>query len=42
MHHEADKKSMNLCQLIPIHNEKQQIITGLAVERIKDEGYEMN
>ena len=41
MHHEADKNSMNLCQLIPTHYETQQIITSLADERIQDEGYEM-
>ena len=33
---------MNLCQLIPTHYEKQQIIMSLADERIEDEGYEMN
>ena len=42
MHHEADKNSINLCQLIPTRNEKQQIITSLADERIEDEGYELN
>ena len=41
MHHEADKNSMNLCQLIPTHYEKQQIITSLADEWIEDEEYEM-
>ena len=25
MHHEADKNSMNLCQLIPTHYEKQYL-----------------
>ena len=40
VHHEADKNSMNLCQLIPTHYEKQQISTSLADERIDDEGYD--
>ena len=33
---------MNLCQLIPTHYDKHQIITSLADDRIEDEGYEMN
>ena len=40
-HHEADKNSMNSCQLIPTHYEKQQIISW-ADERIEDERYKMN
>ena len=41
MHHEADKNSMNSCQLQLLVN-KHKIKTSWADERIKDEGCGMN
>ena len=41
VHHEADKNSMNSCQLIPLYD-KYKIKTNWANERIEDEGYGMN
>ena len=43
MHHEADRNSLNSCQLIPTHymtNIKLKRVE--LVERIRDEGYGMN
>ena len=44
VHHEADKNSLNSCQLIPIHymtNIKLKRVEQID-ERIEDEGYGMN
>ena len=41
MHHEADRNSVNFCQLIPTHYEIQQIMS-CADKWVEDEGYEMN
>ena len=40
--HEADKNSMNLCQIIPTHFGKHNIITSWTDERVEDEEYEMS
>ena len=42
VHHEADRNSVNFCQLIPTHYAIQQIIIIWADKRVEDEGYEMN
>ena len=43
MHHEADRNSLNSCQLIPTHYMTNiKLKTSLADERIEDEGYGMN
>ena len=42
MHHEADKNSLNSCQLIPTHYMTNKIKTSRADEWIEDEGYGMN
>ena len=34
-------QEMYICQLIPTHYDKHQIITSWADERVEDEGYEM-
>ena len=42
MHHEADRNSVNSCQLIPTHYMTNIKLKRGADERIENEGYGMN